>query len=448
MTTNILVTLSGYGGGDVSANNAFVAEAFKDTIFNKEHWVNPFYGVKDDVFKRADVALGKMKEMYDSSGQDAAFCVFGNSKGGVVAQTLLARNKEKDLIPADTIKCVITHDSPHRGAVLSLGHQYFLNWAGGAGYLSDAEKKELEDSLLSKSAQQLLLYYLIPEKSLEGTLVESKDPIADLNAAFDRLYRLQSKRNDPSPIPKPLGIGRKLRKPVNWSISAKPHPERVKLMNYLAKYEPKDRWYGPSFNIGVATGSRGVKNTAKGRSVLDLTYKKSWLRCDYFGYLRIWVVPGENNIILDTNHNVDNWVKKLPKGRIKLKNSDKAAAWASGPGSHYGELGNKMPSNILSQIEKKVANAHPCTPNHADVCIVHSDVAFIPTVSSLDVPVSNPFALKDLSYDQIVSKSRLDAVFYPETERNLQHGNWSDVVGPDGAKGAGGAYMIVRQYFT
>ena len=162
MTTNVLVTLSGYGGGEISEENAFVAEAFKG-IFSSQWWVNPFYHVRDDVFKRADVALAKMRTLYDATGSDAAFCIFGNSKGGVVARTLLSRNRETSILPLDAIKCVITHDSPHNGAILPLGYQFFLKWAGESGYLSKAERKELDKSLLSKSAQQLLLYYLMPE---------------------------------------------------------------------------------------------------------------------------------------------------------------------------------------------------------------------------------------------------------------------------------------------
>jgi hypothetical protein len=117
-------------------------------------------------------------------------------------------------------------------------------------------------------------------------------------------------------------------------------------------------------------------------------------------------------------------------------------------GSHYNALGKDMPENVLKGIQEKVKKMHSCTPEHADEAIIHSDIAFIPTVSALDVRDTNPFALKGLSYDQIVAKSTLNAVFYPQGDVNLSHGDWQDVIGPDGAKGAAGAYRLVERVLT
>gem|GEM_PF-4899643 len=412
MTKRIIVTLSGYGGGQVGPSNPFVAEALLD-IFETQ--IDPAYGVLDDVFERADIALARMKDEYAGSAGDVEFLVFGNSKGGLVARTLLARNQEQGILPPGAIKCVVTHDSPLRGAMMPLGYQYFLSWAKDEGYLSGDDAAEVDDSLLSRSAQQLLIYYMIPGAVHPLVLVDSKDP-ADASVS-----------------------------PSGWRVPAKPHAERVRLTDYLAEHEPADTWCGPSFNIGVATGSLGTRNCAPGEYIFHLEYER---RYGYGGSLRIAPIPGaeqQNKVLLWVEHNVHEFID-LPKGVLYLDNDP--VAWGAGPGSQYRKLSGELPTRILEGIEREVHKRTFCGPEHADRRVVNPNVAFIPTLSALDVREDDPFALKGLTYDEVAHRSTFHAVFYSGNDQNLSHGNWDDVVGPGGVVGAAGAYQVARPHFT
>ena len=439
MTINILVTLSGFGGGDIEDSNAFVTEALKDNTFDPSR-VNPKYGLLDDVLKRVDIALKQMKARWDAAGGNAMFCVFGNSKGGTVARTLLAKIADTRALPIESVRCVITHDSPHGGAVLPLGYQYIFNWAyQQKGMLPDHQKREIEEALLSVSGKQLLNYYLVIKQELAGSLEQSDDPAVRMTDVLARAQRMHPDAF-PEDFPTVEAFDGQLRKYEDWHVTPRPDAERVKLLDYIAKFEKPGHWAGAGFNIAVAAGSLGTANITEDDLFFSINYPK---KCGKYGYLEVFAPSSSCRTLLKTNNNADN---SLPKGELVV---DKVPiAWERGPGSLYYGYSKEKPLLIEKGIKDRVHDkAHGCEPTPKT--FLQPNYSFIPTVSALDIKgASDPFCLRGLTNEQVTAQSNCDAVFYPTGSHNLSHGSWDDVIGPNGLKGAAGAYDLVRRQFV
>jgi hypothetical protein len=131
----------------------------------------------DYLQRNAFVVVELLQQVQAAIAPDMDFVLTGASMGGLISRYALAYMETSG--PAHRVRTFISFDAPHRGANITLGVQYWLDFFSG---LSDAAAQNLE-RLDTPAARQMLVYH---HTDPPGTTGESDplraDFLADLTA--------------------------------------------------------------------------------------------------------------------------------------------------------------------------------------------------------------------------------------------------------------------------
>ena len=117
----------------------------------------------------------------DKMDEDDSITVVGTSMGGLISRYALA--SMEDAGEEHHTDLFVSFDSPHKGAVVPLGNQYFIKYASGINSLAEYY---LSSQLYSEAARQLLIYHELHSPGAVGT-----DTIHDISVHI----------NEPQPDP-------------------------------------------------------------------------------------------------------------------------------------------------------------------------------------------------------------------------------------------------------
>ena len=171
-------------------NYAFLGTSYLNTLrnFNTNaydliyiDWLNSLVDIRDNA-KLLEQIIEKINERKRNSGSTEKNILMGHSMGGLVARYAL-RSMEEQGKPHD-VATYVSYDSPHLGANVPLGAQYFIpqvlsllrstgiySWEEmlNFGLLSEAEAL-LYDVVHAQSVKQMAINYLSPSGILDNSV--------------------------------------------------------------------------------------------------------------------------------------------------------------------------------------------------------------------------------------------------------------------------------------
>ena len=256
--------------------------------------------------------------------------LIGASMGGLVTRYTLTHLESQN--QPHRIRTWITFDSPHRGANIPLGMQYWVEFFAE----ESADAAFLRDALNSPAARQMLLAHFVTPPSS----TPSADP---LMAAF---------QNDLN------GIG-------GFPIA----PRRVAVAN--------------------GTGSQAGMTFGPGSQLIRWEYG-SWI-LDITG--NVWALHNtQTQMIFDGEMN---WLWPLPD-RSMTVNVQPTWPWDNAPGG----------------MRNSMAQMDAVDPGYGDIIALHQNHCFIPTISALDLNVSDPF--HNIAGDpNLYALTEFDSLYFP-----------------------------------
>lgn len=128
-----------------------------------------FTDATDYMQRNAYVLIELLQEVLSRIGDDRDIAVIGASMGGLIARYALAYMEREEI--EHRTRLYMSFDSPHRGANIPLGIQYWMEFFSE----DSAEAAFLRDRLNSPAARQLLVYHFTDPPGSTG----AHDPLLD-----------------------------------------------------------------------------------------------------------------------------------------------------------------------------------------------------------------------------------------------------------------------------